>query len=178
MKKFLALSLALLLIFCAVPTLADVVAFESLGGTIDLPEGMQLLEYDQIAPEIVEATGAFAAILDEANNAYVLFTFTEDEEITYLDLAAMTPEELTDLANNVMAPNEVKEVGVLTISGDVLLGITFIDDAGVEQNIMVQFGEGGFVVVSFRMADNSLISDEVGAGLLAVVNSLVFTPAE
>lgn len=174
MKKLLALALGLSLVLCALPVLGEVMPFESLNATIDMPQGMQLLEGDALAPELVEATGAFAAILDEANQAYVLFTYTQDEEITAVDLTALTPEQVGELAAQAMMPYEVKEALVVEIGGEALLAITYLDESQAEQNIMVQFGDGGFVAISLRMVDNSQMTEEVGKGLLTVVTTLAF----
>lgn len=178
MKKLLSLALSLLMCLCAVTAFGDVVAFDSLGATIDIPEGMILQEGDEINPEVVEETGAFAAILDEADQAFVLFSYIEDEEVTAIDLTELTPDEINELAALTMAPYEVKEALVVEVDGDALLAITYLDEANAEQNLLVQFGDGGFVVISFRMADNSQIPEEVGVRLVSVVTSLVFVAEE
>lgn len=178
MKKILSLVLSLLLCLSAATALADVVPFESLGATIDIPSGMILQEGEEINPEVVEATGAFAAIVDEANQAFVLFTYTEDAEVTAMDLTSLSQEEINILAASAILPYEAKQAMVAGVGGQAWLAITFLDDANVEQNVMVQFGDGGFVVISFRMADNSQMPDAVGATLAAAVASLSFVPAE
>lgn len=178
MKKLISFTLFLLVCLCAATALGDVVPFESLGATIDIPEGMILQEGDEINPEVVEETGAFAIIFDEANQAFVLFSYIEDDEVTAIDLAAMTPDEVNELAALTMTPYEVKEALVVGIDEDALLAITFLDEANAEQNMLVQFYDGGFLVITFAMVDNSQMPEEVGARLVSVINTLAFAPEE
>lgn len=174
MKKTLALVLSLFLCLAAFSALAERVPFASFYATIDLGDGLTLYEEDDIPEELVEEFGAFALILDEANQACAYFLFNEIEDLEYIDASALNEEELLELAVFLVDPLEVTEAMVLELDSFPMLAVSFLDENGIEQNCMIELNDGCYIGIHFGMLDGSAITPETGKALLEAVMSIQF----
>ncbi len=177
-KKLIALTLVLALSLGATVALAESSAaigelteFAALGATIQIPEGMTLVEDEELLAELdTEDTIAFIA---DAEGNKAVFSWVEDESLGAIELTEMSPEETAEEANKLIAPFMAKTAAVLSLeTGVSYLTIAYDDEEGVERGVMALIVDGTAYTIRFQNAEGYAADEAVNLAFLQVVSTL------